>query len=233
MLFPFRLLLTSFKWLLYVSFGIIIFLSIFFISLPNVASLRHHNPKETRFMELYLDELENQGEEAVLHHEWVKLSKISSQLVRAVIVSEDDLFFVHKGFDWKGIKEALKRNWRDKGYTRGGSTITQQLVKNLYLDPDKNVFRKIREAIITYQMELTLSKKRILEIYLNIVEWGPGVYGAEAASHYYFGKPASSLSAREAAYLAAILPNPKLFGTQAYSKRLNKKIVRILSRMGY
>lgn len=208
------------------------FLALFLLFLPNISYLREHNPTQTRFMELYLHHVQKKGEERVIDHSWVPDERISSQLKRAVLVSEDDAFFYHHGFDWKQLGEAVKVNWKKKRFARGGSTITQQLVKNLYLAPDKNPLRKIREWILTYQMEYTLKKERIFEIYLNVVEWGPGVYGAEAASRYYFGVSSQNLTSHQAAFLAAILPNPTLLaGSHRYVGRINKKVALILSRM--
>lgn len=230
-MFLFRFIWKIIKAVLLFIVLLVVGIAIFFINLPNISWLKNHNPQTTRFMEIYLSELEAKGAEAVLDHHWKKNSQISSSLKKAVLISEDDAFFYHHGFDWTQIREAIKRNWRDKAFTRGGSTITQQLVKNLYLGPEKNLFRKLREWILTFQMEKTLKKERIFEIYLNVIEWGPGVYGAEAASRYYFGKGAESLAPSEAAYLAVLLPNPKKYGTKKYSKKANRKASLILKRM--
>ncbi|MBI2340952.1 MAG: monofunctional biosynthetic peptidoglycan transglycosylase [Deltaproteobacteria bacterium] len=231
MFFPFRLLWKLIKLFLYVIVGLALFIAFFFISLPNVSYLRHHNPKTTAFMERYLDKIKDKGEEPVLDIHWVPYAQISQNLKKAVLISEDDAFFEHKGFDWKQIRESIRRNWRDKKFTRGGSTITQQLVKNLYLAPNKNPLRKIREWIITWQMEKTLTKQRIFELYLNVVEWGPGVYGADAAARYYFGKGCRSLGPSESAFLSAILPNPVRYGAKRNSKRVAWKTNWILKRM--
>lgn len=210
---------------------LLILISIFFISLPNVSYLRGHNPKQTRFMEIYLDKAKWEEKNPTLEYNWRSYDQISGNLKRAVMAAEDDAFFMHRGFNWREFGNAIKRNWRDKSFKFGGSTITQQLVKNLYLTPDKNLFRKLREWIVTYQMEKTLTKKRIFELYLNVAEWGPGVYGAEAAAKHYFGKSARSISPREAAYLAAILPNPQLYTAQSHARATHRKAYLILQRM--
>jgi monofunctional biosynthetic peptidoglycan transglycosylase len=159
---------------------------------------------------------------------WVPLPKISPHLRRAVIVAEDATFYQHHGFDWEGIKEAATRNWDRGELRRGGSTITQQLAKNLYLSPDRNLLRKAHEALITRALEERLSKKRILELYLNVVEWGPGVYGAEAASRHHFGKSAQDLTPAEAALLAAMLPSPRRYNSGRLTPYLARRQHEIL-----
>ena len=231
MFHPFRLFFKLVKYFFLFLLALAAFVAFFFISLPNISTLRHHNPRTTAFMERYIGKIEAKGENGVIDIQWAPYSRISQNLKKAVLISEDDAFFEHKGFDWKQIRESLKRNWRDRKFTRGGSTITQQLVKNLYLAPDKNPFRKIREWIITWQMEKTLTKQRIFELYLNVVEWGPGVYGAESSARYYFGKGCGSLAPDEAAFLAAILPNPVRYGAKRNSKRVAWKTNWILRRM--
>ncbi|MDO8520010.1 MAG: monofunctional biosynthetic peptidoglycan transglycosylase [Deltaproteobacteria bacterium] len=230
------LLIKPVKFFIILAAILVVFLSFFFISLPNVSYLKEHNPRRTRFMEIYLDrEQKKQGlgqDDAVrIEYEWISYGRISPHLKKAVIVAEDSSFFGHEGFDWEAIKKAMRTNMRRMSFSRGGSTITQQLVKNLYLTPSKNPFRKIREWVVTYQMEQTLSKRRIFEIYLNVIEWGNGIYGAEAASEHYFSKSASKLNASEAAYLSAIIPNPKLYTQKRYAKRINQRKSRILARM--
>lgn len=228
---PFKFAFKIFKFLFYICLALFVFISIFFISLPNVSYLRDHNPKKTSFMKMYLKNIKTKGEDPVLDFKWVPYSNISQNLKRAVLIAEDDAFFNHKGFDWFQLKESFKRNWRDKSLTRGGSTITQQLVKNLYLKPGKNPLRKLREWIITFQIERTLSKKRIFEIYLNVVEWGPGVFGAHSAAKYYFGKSASHLSVSESAYLAAIIPNPNYLTKPSQSRKTAWKKNWIIKKM--
>jgi monofunctional biosynthetic peptidoglycan transglycosylase len=162
---------------------------------------------------------------------WVPLSRISWELQRAVIVAEDATFYQHHGFDWEGMRGAATRNWDRGELRRGGSTITQQLAKNLYLTPEKNLLRKIHEAAITRALEERLTKKRILELYLNVVEWGKGVYGAEAAAQHHFGKTAQDLGPEEAALLAAILPSPRRYDPLRVTPYLIRRQQQILSRM--
>ncbi len=201
------------------------------MNLPNISTLRTHNPTSTEFIENYLDKMEDTVKAPAVDQRWLAYNKISPNLKKTVLISEDDAFFDHHGFDWKQINESIEKNWKKKKLARGGSTITQQLVKNLYLGPSKTIFRKMREWVITYQMEKTLTKTRIFEIYLNVIEWGPGVYGADAAAHYYFGKSASILSPQESAFLAAIIPNPVRYGSKRNSKWVAWKTNLILKRM--
>ena len=162
---------------------------------------------------------------------WVPLSRISPHLQRAVIVAEDASFYRHRGFDWQSIRDAATRNWDGGELRRGGSTITQQLAKNLYLSPEKNFVRKIHEALITRALEDRLTKRRILELYLNVVEWGHGIYGAEAAARHHFGKSALDLSPAEAALLAGILPSPRRYDPLRVTPYLIKRQEQILRRM--
>lgn len=193
-------------------------------NIPNVSELRSVNPESTAFMDQHL--LESSGP---FFHEWVPLARISPSLPRAVIAAEDDKFYEHNGYNWEAIKKAAIYDWKKKKFARGASTITQQLARNLYLSKSKNPFRKLKEFLIALKLERELSKNRILEIYLNVVEWGPGVFGAEAASQYYFKHPASKLSAGESAFLASILPNPKKLGKRGY--RMSRRAEVILRRM--
>jgi monofunctional glycosyltransferase len=161
----------------------------------------------------------------------VPYGRISPSLRRAVLVAEDDSFYEHEGVDVKAMREAFERNWKRKKLAAGGSTITQQLAKNLYLSPSRNPLRKLREYFIARSLEKHLTKKRILEIYLNVVELGERVYGADAGARHYFGKPASSLSPSEAALLAGCLPNPRVMNPGKPNKRLRFRQRMILSRM--
>lgn len=224
-------LIKPVKYLFYLCALLVALISFFFISLPNISYLKGHNPLRTRFMEIYLEQAEQTDDAPTIQYDWVSYGRISPFLKQAVIVAEDSSFFDHDGFDWEAIKKAMERNIRDLSFTRGGSTLTQQLVKNLYLTPSKNPFRKLREWIVTYQMEQTLSKRRIFELYLNVIEWGDGIYGAEAASQHYFSKSAAALKPAEAAFLAAIIPNPKLFTQKRYGRYVNHRKSRILARM--
>ena len=171
-----------------------------FVTLPKVDYLVSENPSETALMAA------RGGERAQL---WVPLADISPRLIEAVLMGEDAGFYGHNGFDTHEMKEALRRNWEEGRTVRGASTITQQLAKNLYLSTDRTYARKLKEAILTYRLEKALSKSRILEIYLNAIEWGDGVYGVEAAARDVFGKSAMWLDATEAATLAAMIPNPR------------------------
>jgi len=178
-------------------------------TVPDVSHLRRSNPSTTALIQARAIEALEQGRAFAPQRSWVPLSRISSHLQQAVIVAEDASFYSHWGFDWEGIKEAAMRNVEQGKLERGGSTITQQLAKNLFLSSDKTLLRKLKEAMITRALEYHLGKRRILEIYLNVVEWGQDVYGVEAAAHHHFGKSAADLTPAEAALLAAILPAPR------------------------
>ena len=201
------------------------------ITFPDVAKLATERPTTTAFMEQRKRWLRSQGKSDALEWRWVPYGKISPSLRRGVLVAEDNAFYDHEGVDVDAMKEAFDRNWKRGRVTHGGSTITQQLAKNLYLSPSRNPLRKVREYFIARALENHLSKKRILEIYLNVVEMGERVYGAEAAARHYFGKPASALTAREAALLAGCLPNPRVMNPGQPNKRLRARQRMILSRM--
>ena len=174
---------------------------------PDISVLKKENPKKTAFMEYREGEWRSKGKRLVIRQKWAPLSRVSPLLIKAVLIAEDDKFWSHHGFDIDAIQKALEKDLKAKKLKFGGSTISQQLAKNLYLSPSKNPLRKIREAVITWGIEKTLSKKRILELYLNTAEWGEGIFGIEAASHHYYGKPASTLNSEESARLAAVLPS--------------------------
>ena len=192
----------------------------------------HFNPSSTSFMRLRLDELQEKRPDAELRHQWVPYEKISIHLKRAVITAEDDTFTEHDGFDWVGIQRALEKNQRRGRAVAGGSTISQQLAKNLFLTPSKSYLRKGQEAAITVMIEAVWSKRRILEVYLNVVEWGEGVFGCEAAAKRYFRIPASRLGPNEAARLAVMLPNPRRY-EKRFGGRVAAHAARIRSRMAY
>jgi monofunctional glycosyltransferase len=202
-------------------------LAYFYATLPDVVSLKTKNPKTTALMELRDQEYKQQGIRISRQQIWVSYGAISEHLKKAILVSEDASFFSHTGVDAKEFQEALKKDWETGRFARGGSTITMQLAKNLYLNPSKNPLRKATEIVIAWQLEQALSKRRIFEIYLNVVEWGRDVYGAEAASRHYFAKPAANLDILEAATLAALLPNPR----NTREKNLIYRRNLILSRM--
>ena len=181
----------------------------FYLSLPDVAVLKQRNPKSSALMELRAEEYRQKGIRVARQHIWVPYGAISENLKKAILLSEDAAFFSHKGVDMNELREALKKDLETGSFKRGGSTITMQLAKNLYLNPSKNPLRKVKEIIIARQLEQALPKRRIFEIYLNVVEWGRNIYGAEAAARHYFGKPAANLDILEAATLAALLPSPR------------------------
>lgn len=201
------------------------------LTFPDVAELQDERPERTAFMTRRQKQLRKEGRRDFIDYQWVPYEKISPYLRRAVLVSEDNEFYKHEGVDVEALKEALKKDWEAKKFTHGGSTITQQLAKNLYLSPSKNPYRKLKEYVIAREMEKALTKRRILEIYLNVVEMGETVYGAEAASRFYFLKPASDLSPSEAALLAGSLPNPRIMNPGDPNKRLKARQRIILSRM--
>ena len=189
------------------------------------------NPSTTSFMSLRLDELREKDPRAELNKEWVPYERISSHLKRAVVAAEDAKFSEHEGFDWEGIQKALEKNQKKGRIVAGGSTISQQLAKNLFLSASKTPWRKAQEAVITLMLEAVMDKRRILEIYLNVVEWGNGVFGAEAAARQYYGVSAARLSAEQAARLAVLLPNPRRFGRLPDSPYLAARSQVILGRM--
>jgi len=198
------------------------------ILLPDVDVLARANPKSTALMDHRQTQAKQQGRAAPRQWMWMPLSRISPHLRHAVVAAEDASFFTHEGFDWEGMKEAAKYNLEAGELKRGGSTITQQLAKNLYLSSERSLFRKAREALITRSLEQHLTKKRILELYLNVAEWGQGVYGAEAAARHHFGKPSSDLTTDEAAWLAAILPSPRRYDPLQRTTFLTRRHERIL-----
>ena len=210
---------------------ILVWLAWEWITFPDVAALADAPPETTAFMERRKEQLREEGKDDDLLWDWVPYSRISPYLRRGVLVAEDNSFYEHEGVDVKGMREALERNLKKRKITHGGSTITQQLAKNLYLSPSRNPLRKLREYLIARSLERNLSKKRILEIYLNVVEMGERVYGAEAASRYYFDRSAASLSPSQAALLAGCLPNPRVMNPGDPNKRLRARQNMILSRM--
>ena len=185
---------------------------------PDISRLKKVNPRKTFFMEYREREWKKAGKKMTVKQVWVPLSSVSPYLKKAVIIAEDDRFWSHEGFDSEAIEKAIEVNIKKAGFKKGGSTISQQLAKNLYLTPSKNPVRKIKEAILTWRMERTLSKGRILELYLNVAEWGEGIFGIEAASQNYFQKSAMELGPEEAALLASILPNPRRYSPVSPSR---------------
>jgi monofunctional biosynthetic peptidoglycan transglycosylase len=203
-----------------------------YLSLPDVRILRTENPGSTAFMHLREREAHAQGKPAVKDQRWVPYARISQNLKRAVIVTEDSAYWQHDGVDYDQLRESMETNLERGEFARGASTITQQLAKNLYLDPVKNPLRKLKELLITRRLEVELSKQRILEIYLNVIEWGDGVWGAEAAARRYFKKSAAELTPPESALLAAAIANPHLMDPGHPSARLRRRQAMIMRRMG-
>ena len=207
-------------------------LALYFLFVPDISKLRKVNPRKTSFMEYREREWKRRGKKYKIRQQWVPLSRISPYLVKAVLIGEDDKFWSHEGFDYEAMQKALERDIKARKFKLGGSTISQQLAKNLYLSPEKNPVRKIREAILTWRLERTLSKKRILELYLNVAEWGDaGIFGIESASQHYYGKSASDLDPEEAARLAAVLPNPRKFNPLCESRYVIHRAELIYSIM--
>jgi monofunctional glycosyltransferase len=190
-----------------------------------------HNPDSSAFMRDRLELLQEDKPGAELRHQWVPYNQISIHLKRAVIAAEDSRFVEHEGFDWDGIQKAYEKNLRKGRIVAGGSTISQQLSKNLFLSTRRTPWRKLEEAMITLMLEKMMSKRRIYEIYLNVIEWGNGVFGAEAASRYYFHTSAKGLTPVQAAKLAAMVPNPRYYDSHRNARGLLKKTGIIQARM--
>jgi monofunctional biosynthetic peptidoglycan transglycosylase len=197
--------------------------------------LSFSNPGSSAIMNETLAQLRAESPDAHLVHEWAPYSAISANLKRAVVASEDANFFDHSGVEWDAIRKAWEYNQRqaEKGTDkrRGGSTITQQLAKNLFLSNSRNYIRKAKELVITYMIELVMSKQRILELYLNVAQWGTNIFGAQAAARHYFKTDADNLSAAQAARLAAMLPNPAFYDTHGFTRYLNARASTVQQRM--
>ena len=205
------------------------------VGLPSrseVRALLRTNPERTRLMEQREEEAKAKGRKAHAAQSWVPLSRVSRHLIHAVLSSEDQNFFGHEGVDWKALEESIEKNVEKGRFARGGSTITQQLAKNLYFGTGKTLGRKARELVVTRWLESDLTKARILELYLNLIEWGDGVYGCETAARHWYGKPASDLSATEAAGLAAMIPNPRRLNPRVSAARHERATRRVLWLMG-
>ncbi|MCX5718164.1 MAG: monofunctional biosynthetic peptidoglycan transglycosylase [Nitrospirae bacterium] len=207
-----------------------------YFSFPDIESLKKYNPKKTSFMEYREREWKRQGKKYRIQQKWVPISQISPYLIKAVLIAEDDKFWSHEGFDYEAMQKAMEKDIKAGKFKAGGSTISQQLAKNLYLSPSKNPLRKIEEAVITWRMEKILSKKRILELYLNVAEWGDtGIFGIEAAAGHYYGKPVSNLTPDESARLASVLPNPRRYnplGDLKYVVNRSNLIYSIMVKRG-
>ena len=202
----------------------------------NVLTLRRHNPRTTALIELRKQESRAAHRRMKPEMIWKSLGQISPNLIHAVFLAEDDTFYQHHGFDFEQIQIALAEDLEKQKFAYGGSTITQQLARTLYLRPRKSILRKAKEAVLTVYLEHLLTKKRILELYLNVVEWGPGIFGAQAASEYYFLKPAAELSPDEAVALASILPSPRRwspFSEKAFMARRRIQLMGRMQKAGY
>lgn len=220
-------------------YALLIFASILLVLylafIPGVSHLAKENPKKTAMMEHREAEWAAKKKKRKVYQVWVPYSRISPYMAKAAIIAEDDKFWQHEGFDLEAMHKAIEKDLKAGKFKAGGSTISQQLAKNLFLKPTKSPIRKIREAVITWKLERTLSKRRILELYLNVAEWGEGIFGVEAASRHHFGKSASELTAMEAARLAAVLPNPRRLnasGEQRFVASRASVIYRIMVRRG-
>ena len=204
---------------------------LFWASLPDVSPLATQWPKTTAFMERRKAKLARDGKRVALEWRPVPLSRISPELRRAVVVAEDSRFWDHEGVDWEAMRDAFRRNFESGDLKVGGSTITQQLAKNLYLSPARTPWRKLRELAIARRLEARLSKKRILELYLNVIEFGPRTFGVEAAARRYLDKPAADVSREEAATLAAVIPSPRIYDPVKHPERVARRARRILKWM--
>ncbi|MEW5892762.1 MAG: monofunctional biosynthetic peptidoglycan transglycosylase [Pseudomonadota bacterium] len=218
-----------FKWV-GIALGLLLALQLWYLG--HVLWWWQFNPSSTAFMEAGLERLQEKRPDAELRHQWVEYGRISIHLKRAVIAAEDAKFIAHEGFDWEGIETALEKNLKKGKVVAGGSTISQQLAKNLFLSASRNPLRKAQEAVITVMIETLWSKRRILEVYLNVIEWGNGIYGAEAAARHYFKTPAAKLGPDQAALLAAMIPNPRYYQTHLNARGLLKRKAIIAARMG-
>ncbi len=223
------------KWLWIGFLLFILFTLLWFGLMPEISKLKKENPKKTAFMKYREKQWKERGRKITPRQIWVPFADISPYLIKAVLIAEDDKFWRHEGFDYEAIRKAVERDLKAKKLKFGGSTISQQLARNLYLSPEKSLLRKMSEALITWRMEKVLPKKRILELYLNVVEWGEGIFGVEAASRHYYGKSSSQLTPVEATRLAAILPSPKRYsplGSQSYVVNRAHDIYNIMTQRG-
>ena len=225
----------QFRWFVFLLSSILLFFLLYSLLMPDISRLKKEDPKKTAFMEYREKQWKEKGTGINIYQIWVPLSSISPYLIKAVLIAEDDKFWRHEGFDYEAIRKAIERDLKAKRLKFGGSTLSQQLARNLYLSPGKSLMRKMSEALLTWRMEKVLPKRRILELYLNVVEWGEGIFGIEAASRHYYGKPSSELTAFEATRLAAILPSPKRYnplGDQRYVTARANDIYNIMIQRG-
>lgn len=212
--------------------GLILLLSALYVLwLPDVAALKRKDPAVTSFMLIKERQAARQGRKLPRRMVWTPWSGISENLKHAVLVAEDGGFYRHTGVDWESTKKAIAADWKKKRFAKGGSTITQQVARNLYLSPSKNPLRKIKEILIARRLEKELGKRRIFEIYLNIAEWGKGIWGAEAAAQAYFGHSAATLTPEESAALAAALPSPRRYNPTGGTRFMERRKNQIVARM--
>jgi monofunctional biosynthetic peptidoglycan transglycosylase len=211
---------------------VLVLLGYAYLTLPDVRPLKTSNPSSTAFMDLRAREAQARGRKPRRAQIWVGYRYFPDTLKRAVLVAEDDAFWQHEGVDFEQLQDSIETDWRRWRFVRGGSTITQQLAKNLYLSPSKNPIRKLRELIIARRLEAELKKSRILELYLNVIEWGDGIYGAEAAARTYFQKSVVDLTPAESAMLAAAIVNPRVMNPSRPTAGLVRRQQLILRRMG-
>lgn len=224
-----KLLRKLLFWLIVTPIAIVLAIQLYFF--VQIWWWVDHNPDATSFMHSQLSILREKNPNAQLRHKWVPYDRISNHLKRAIIAAEDAQFSEHEGVDWEAMQKAYEKNLKKGKVVAGGSTITQQLAKNLFLSGERSYLRKAQEVIITYMLEYLMSKERIFEIYLNVVEWGVGVFGAEAAAQYYYGVPASQLTPAQAARLAVMLPRPRFYDKFRNSPYLARRSELILRRM--
>ncbi len=226
-----RVIKALFRWSSRVLLlAVFVLIAIQFWFFAHVAYWAKFNPSSTAFMRARLEVLRDSNPNAKLRHQWTPYQKISPHLKRSIIAAEDAKFLEHHGFDWDGIKQAWARNKREGGVVAGGSTITQQLAKNLFFSGRRTWWRKGQEAVVAVMLEALMSKQRILEIYLNVIEWGDGVFGAEAAARYHYGGLAAGLSAEQSARLAAMVPSPRRYGPGANTGYLRQRTSMIYAR---
>lgn len=217
-------------WLIFAPVVLVLLVQLYFFL--QIGWWVNHNPDSTSFMRQQLSALQEKNPKAQLKHQWVPYKRISNNLKRAIIASEDSNFSGHEGIDWEALEKAHEKNLKKGKIVSGGSTITQQLAKNLFLSGDRSYIRKGQEVVIAYMLEFWMDKERIFEIYLNVVEWGVGVFGAEAAAQHYYGVSAAQLGAAQAARLAVMLPNPRFYDVRRGSTYLARRTELILRRMG-
>lgn len=225
-----RVLRKLFLWLIVAPIAVVLAMQLYFFA--QIWWWVGHNPDSTSFMNRQLSVLREKNPKAQLKHKWVPYHRISNHLKRAIIAAEDAQFSEHEGVDWEAMQKAYEKNIKKGKVVAGGSTITQQLAKNLFLSGERSYLRKAQEVAITYMLEFLMDKERIFEIYLNVVEWGVGVFGAEAAAQHYYGVSAAQLNPAQAARLAVTLPRPRFYDKFRGSAYLSRRTDLILRRMG-